>query len=254
MRHETRRHARVKDLWHTLLASLIADLLRFRLNRRVIDQAASQNEETLETRLKTRAGVGRRCTPLRLLASLVTLSLLAGCQKSQPAPTLTLDWKPEPEFGGFYQAQSPGAFKAARPRSADQRARAKARRAGNSSPLTRPSSPPRRPTKCSSPGHKAPTSSRSSRSTRRSLRGSWFTRRAALRRSMTSFPTKGPWRPRTITWLKFLDKIRRRSKCRWSAIPAGSAVPGQAGLLAAVLRHQRAACRPTPRAATRRRS
>ena len=36
--------------------------------------------------------------------------LLAGCNKAAPE-TLTLDWKPEPEFGGFYQAQLSGAFK-----------------------------------------------------------------------------------------------------------------------------------------------
>jgi NitT/TauT family transport system substrate-binding protein len=47
---------------------------------------------------------------------LVVSALLIGCDRhSQPrsgAPIdITLDWKPEPEFGGFYQADLSGAFK-----------------------------------------------------------------------------------------------------------------------------------------------
>ena len=42
------------------------------------------------------------------------VTLLGGCAKSDsgsPLPIrLTLDWKPEPEFGGFYGAQQAGAF------------------------------------------------------------------------------------------------------------------------------------------------
>ncbi len=42
--------------------------------------------------------------------------LLPGCKKQTTAPSgkteLTLDWKPEPEFGGFYAAQLNGAFAA----------------------------------------------------------------------------------------------------------------------------------------------
>jgi NitT/TauT family transport system substrate-binding protein len=48
-----------------------------------------------------------------ILSLIVFCSALMGtaCSKS-PQQTLTLDWKPEPEFGGFYQAQVSGAFKA----------------------------------------------------------------------------------------------------------------------------------------------
>lgn len=54
-----------------------------------------------------------------LLAAQVALG--SGCKKAQDAPgasgqgkqlTLTLDWVPEPEFGGFYAAKEAGAFKA----------------------------------------------------------------------------------------------------------------------------------------------
>lgn len=56
------------------------------------------------------------------LASFCTIAFAFGCdkQKSQPVAqqgasatpvTLTLDWRPEPEFGGFYQAREAGAFK-----------------------------------------------------------------------------------------------------------------------------------------------
>ncbi len=47
------------------------------------------------------------------------LALIGGCNKngdnsstsaSSPSVQLTLDWKPEPEFGGFYAAQRDGAF------------------------------------------------------------------------------------------------------------------------------------------------
>jgi NitT/TauT family transport system substrate-binding protein len=47
------------------------------------------------------------------------LALIGGCNKggdsastssSSPSVQLTLDWKPEPEFGGFYAAQQSGAF------------------------------------------------------------------------------------------------------------------------------------------------
>jgi NitT/TauT family transport system substrate-binding protein len=47
------------------------------------------------------------------------LMLIAGCDRESSAPsarpgttavTLTLDWKPEPEFGGFYAAKQSGAF------------------------------------------------------------------------------------------------------------------------------------------------
>ena len=43
---------------------------------------------------------------------LLTALALAGCKGEAPAKvlTLTLDWKPEPEFGGFYAAQLNGAF------------------------------------------------------------------------------------------------------------------------------------------------
>lgn len=47
---------------------------------------------------------------------LMAVGLMAGCSKSESAPesgkmTLALDWKPEPEFGGFYAAQVAGNFK-----------------------------------------------------------------------------------------------------------------------------------------------
>ncbi len=47
------------------------------------------------------------------------LTLIGGCNKGgdststssgSPSVQLTLDWKPEPEFGGFYAAQQDGAF------------------------------------------------------------------------------------------------------------------------------------------------
>jgi NitT/TauT family transport system substrate-binding protein len=50
---------------------------------------------------------------LHLVLALVSLAPL-GCKREQKAGgpvTITLDWKPEPEFGGFYQAQLSGAFK-----------------------------------------------------------------------------------------------------------------------------------------------
>ena len=43
------------------------------------------------------------------------LGLATGCERNhspRKALSITLDWKPEPEFGGFYQAQLAGAFKA----------------------------------------------------------------------------------------------------------------------------------------------
>lgn len=48
--------------------------------------------------------------PFALLAFLLPL----GCKRETTAAkpvTITLDWKPEPEFGGFYQADLSGAFK-----------------------------------------------------------------------------------------------------------------------------------------------
>lgn len=48
----------------------------------------------------------------RLLALVPLLIVLSGCrQKTSDATTITLDWRPEPEFGGFYQADLSGAFK-----------------------------------------------------------------------------------------------------------------------------------------------
>ena len=52
-------------------------------------------------RLNYRIGYGFICL----------LALIGGCGKAETKKTtLTLDWKPEPEFGGFYAAQSGGAF------------------------------------------------------------------------------------------------------------------------------------------------
>lgn len=52
---------------------------------------------------------------LRVLTLIVALALLVGgCKKEAPNPNavrIALDWKPEPEFGGFYQAELWGAFK-----------------------------------------------------------------------------------------------------------------------------------------------
>ncbi|HSZ59214.1 MAG TPA: ABC transporter substrate-binding protein [Tepidisphaeraceae bacterium] len=48
------------------------------------------------------------------LVSALTISSLAGCHRdagSSNSVDITLDWKPEPEFGGFYQAELSGAFK-----------------------------------------------------------------------------------------------------------------------------------------------
>ncbi len=54
------------------------------------------------------------------LASVVLIAsvlIASGCRdekvvvSSDPRVTLTLDWRPEPEFGGFYQAKLQGAFK-----------------------------------------------------------------------------------------------------------------------------------------------
>jgi NitT/TauT family transport system substrate-binding protein len=44
-----------------------------------------------------------------------SIALIGGCKKNESASSqssiqLTLDWKPEPEFGGFYAAQQDGAF------------------------------------------------------------------------------------------------------------------------------------------------
>ena len=53
----------------------------------------------------------------RLLLSYLMLPLISllplGCRREQAKGpvTITLDWKPEPEFGGFYQADLSGAFK-----------------------------------------------------------------------------------------------------------------------------------------------
>lgn len=44
------------------------------------------------------------------IVSIAVILLCGGCNKA-PRETLALDWKPEPEFGGFYQAQLSGAFK-----------------------------------------------------------------------------------------------------------------------------------------------
>jgi len=47
----------------------------------------------------------------RLTISALLLLTLAGCGKKQASDvTLQLDWKPEPEFGGFYAALNDGAF------------------------------------------------------------------------------------------------------------------------------------------------
>src|SRR5579864_2276835 len=50
----------------------------------------------------------------RMLAFLLlAATLISGCRRQSPCGiSITLDWKPEPEFGGFYQAQLEGAFKA----------------------------------------------------------------------------------------------------------------------------------------------
>ena len=61
----------------------------------------------------------RRKLLLRLLPALATASLTigltsthVGCNRHEKTGiTITLDWKPEPEFGGFYQAQLSGTFK-----------------------------------------------------------------------------------------------------------------------------------------------
>jgi len=46
------------------------------------------------------------------LLAAIMVACLCGCHRDQHQPTsITLDWKPEPEFGGFYQAQLSGAFK-----------------------------------------------------------------------------------------------------------------------------------------------
>jgi NitT/TauT family transport system substrate-binding protein len=54
------------------------------------------------------------CWQLLLITSLFGLVPL-GCRREIPSATkpiaITLDWKPEPEFGGFYQAELSGAFK-----------------------------------------------------------------------------------------------------------------------------------------------
>ena len=42
-----------------------------------------------------------------------SIALIGGCAKSDSGilpVQLTLDWKPEPEFGGFYAARQDGAF------------------------------------------------------------------------------------------------------------------------------------------------
>jgi len=47
-----------------------------------------------------------------LLLGVLLSACLSGCHRDEhQATTITLDWKPEPEFGGFYQAQVSGAFK-----------------------------------------------------------------------------------------------------------------------------------------------
>src|ERR1700691_2439997 len=47
------------------------------------------------------------------ISLLCCITLIGGCAKSDSGSSsiqLTLDWKPEPEFGGFYAAQQDGAF------------------------------------------------------------------------------------------------------------------------------------------------
>lgn len=47
----------------------------------------------------------------RALTSALFILAITGCSKKDPAAvTLQLDWKPEPEFGGFYAAEQTGAF------------------------------------------------------------------------------------------------------------------------------------------------
>src|SRR5437763_5177265 len=72
-----------------------------------------------------KAGVmGRRIFGLCGGVGLILLALLAGCDKKSGGDSagasagsalqktqITLDWKPEPEFGGFYAADFDGAFK-----------------------------------------------------------------------------------------------------------------------------------------------
>lgn len=45
-----------------------------------------------------------------VLICMLAALLAGGCQKPSQKTELTLDWKPEPEFGGFYAAQQAGAF------------------------------------------------------------------------------------------------------------------------------------------------
>ena len=54
--------------------------------------------------------------PCGLLTVFLAAFILAGCKDDKPGValkgdvSLTLDWRPEPEFGGFYAAQQNGAF------------------------------------------------------------------------------------------------------------------------------------------------
>jgi NitT/TauT family transport system substrate-binding protein len=60
-----------------------------------------------------RHGLKTRVTISALVVAFSSLALVS-CHRStdQNSVTVTLDWKPEPEFGGFYQADLSGAFKA----------------------------------------------------------------------------------------------------------------------------------------------
>lgn len=47
---------------------------------------------------------------MRALRTALALLVLAGCGRESEKTTLALNWKPEPEFGGLYQALDSGAF------------------------------------------------------------------------------------------------------------------------------------------------
>lgn len=72
------------------------------------------------------------------------------------AVTLTLDWKPEPEFGGFYAASQNGQF-ARHGLNVSIAPAGEVPTPGNSSPPANPNSPPPRPTRSSSPAARRQT-------------------------------------------------------------------------------------------------
>lgn len=56
----------------------------------------------------------RKTLLLAAMACAVAIGVLAGCHRDSDSSgpiDITLDWKPEPEFGGFYQAHLSGAFR-----------------------------------------------------------------------------------------------------------------------------------------------